>query len=460
MSLKINPSVFREYDIRGTVNDDLSEDFAYNLGRAYAQMVKENSLDKVIVGYDCRHSSKPYAAALARGISEEGISVLVSGMGPTPQVYFAIFSQNAGGGIQVTGSHNPPDMNGFKICLGKETLSGPQIQQIKDRMISLSDSVEAVTRGTITEKDLSNEYCDYLIEQSKNFLGRRKPKIVIDAGNGTGGIPGAKVLKALGADVVELFTEPDGDFPNHHPDPSVPENMTFLMAAVQKEKADIGIAWDGDADRIGVVDERGSIIHGDMLLLIYARWLLKEVPGATIIGDVKCSELLFEDIRARGGNAIMWKTGHSLIKKKLKEVKGHIAGEMSGHMFFGHRYLGFDDGIHAAARLLEIISHSDLPFSQILSDLKSVVSTPEIRIDCREEEKFALIKKAGELFLDYPVDTTDGIRIKFEKGWGLLRASNTQAVIVSRYEAETLEDLEKYRTIVEERLEEARSLLP
>jgi phosphomannomutase/phosphoglucomutase len=451
--MKINPQIFREYDIRGFVDVDLSEDFAYLLGRAYGSLAKEHSSLPVAVGNDCRLTSEPYAQALARGIADEGVSVVLTGMGPTPQLYFSIFQKELGGGIQVTGSHNPSDMNGFKICLGKKTLSGDQIQDLLNRMKQLQDSTPSAEKGTIEKLDIQEEYIDYLASNSKEHMGDRKLKIVVDAGNGVGGVVGPEVLRRIGVEVIELYCEPDGSFPNHHPDPTDLKNIVDLQKKVVETGADLGIGWDGDADRIGAVDENGDVIYGDMLLLIYGRSILEEVPGATIIGDVKCSTTLFSDLKSRGANAIMWKTGHSLIKNKLAETGGALGGEMSGHIFFKHRFFGFDDAIYASARLAEIVSKSDKPASALLSDIPEKQSTPEIRVDCPEDLKFRIADEATKAFPEYTVNTIDGVRIEFEKGWGLVRASNTQPVLVMRFEAESPALLEEYQSLVTGRIQ-------
>lgn len=457
--MKIEPHIFREYDIRGVVGADLSEDFAYLLGRAYGTLARENHRQNIAVGHDCRISSPGYAQALARGIADEGLNVLHTGMGPTPQLYYTIFAHKLGGGIQVTGSHNPPDMNGFKICLGELTLSGEGIQDLYQRMVKLSGTKPAATPGTIKPLEIQEEYIQALIDNSKPHMGNRKLKVVVDAGNGVGGMVGPKVLRGLGLEVIELYCEPDGRFPNHHPDPTVLENIEELIATVKKTGADLGIGWDGDADRIGAVDEQGNVIFGDMLLLIYGRSILEKVPGATIIGDVKCSGRLFSDLVARGGNAIMWKTGHSLIKNKLREIKGELGGEMSGHIFFKHRFFGFDDAIYSSSRLVEILSHTDKAASQLLADLPKAVSTPEIRVDCPENMKFKIPERAKERFKDYEVNTIDGVRINFEHGWGLIRASNTQPVLVLRFEADSAARLAEYQNLVTSEIESIKSSL-
>lgn len=452
--MKLADHIFREYDIRGIVEKDLSEDFAFLLGRAYGELASENKLNNIAVGHDCRITSPSYAQALMRGIAATGLNSFSTGMGPTPQLYYSIFANNYGGGIQVTGSHNPGNMNGFKICLGQNTLSGEQIQDIKKRMIRLSSSSsDSTTPGEINDAPIRDSYVQQIINNSKPFIGKKRLKVVVDAGNGVGGMVGPEILRGLGVEVIELFCEPDGTFPNHHPDPTEPKNLKDLISKVKKNGADLGIGWDGDADRIGVVDEKGTIIYGDMLLLIYAREILKTNPTATIIGDVKCSEYLFKDLTARGANAIMWKTGHSLIKSKLKETSGELAGEMSGHIFFKHRYFGFDDALYASARLIEILSNSETPLSQLLADLPTRFNTPEIRVDSPEHLKFKIVEKAQSAFSNYRTNTLDGVRISFDNGWGLIRASNTQPALVMRFEAETEELLNQYQKLVVDKIE-------
>lgn len=442
--MEIKAHIFREYDIRGTVDKDLNEDFAHLLGRAFGSLAAERGVPEVAIGFDCRLSSPGYAQALARGISEEGVSACITGMGPTPQLYFAVIHKKFGGGIQVTGSHNPSDMNGFKLVLGGGALASEQIQELRQRMLELQNKPSSTKKvGKISESPIRETYIADLIANCKPFVGKRKLKVVVDAGNGVGGLVGPAVLRGLGVEVEELYCEPDGRFPNHHPDPTVLENIEELIKRVKASKADFGIGWDGDADRIGVVDEHGNVIFGDMLLLIYARAILKQKPNATIIGDVKCSSLLFDDLRARGAQAIMWKTGHSLIKKKLVETNGDLGGEMSGHIMFRHRFYGFDDALYCSARLVEIMSNNTAPISSLLADLPKMVSTPEIRLDCPEEIKFKIATLAQSAFAGRKVDTIDGVRVSFEKGWGLVRASNTQPVLVMRFEAQSPKDLEE-----------------
>lgn len=456
MTIEINPKIFREYDIRGTVGVDLSDDFAYLLGRAYGELARENGAKLIAVGHDCRLSSEAYARALVNGINDEQVETVETGMGPTPQLYFSVFQHNLGGGIQVTGSHNPSNMNGFKICLGKKTLSGKEIQDLYTRMSNLNKKpLKNPTRKAITYKrPVQDEYAKYLVDNCSAKVGKRRLKVVVDAGNGVGGIIGPIVLRALGAEVIELFCEPDGRFPNHHPDPTELKNIQTLISKVRETNADLGIGFDGDADRIGVVDELGNPIFGDMLLLIYAREILKSHPGSSFVADVKCSSRLFSDLKARGANPVMWKTGHSLIKNKLIETGAQLAGEMSGHIFFKHRYFGFDDAIYSAARLIEILSNTTSNASELLKDLHPTISTPEIRVDCDEERKFKIAELAKHAFSDYQVSTIDGVRIDFKHGWGLVRASNTQPVLVMRFEADTENHLKEYQQIVTDKIKQ------
>lgn len=456
--MNIKHHIFREYDIRGDVGTELTDEFAYLLGRSYATLARDKKLKKIAIGYDCRESSEGFANALARGLAAEGLDATITGMGPTPQLYWAVHNLGFEGGIQVTGSHNPPEMNGFKLVLGGETLSGAAIQDLKNRLLALPATPSA-TKGNVATRAVRSDYIADLVKLSKPHMGSRKLKVVVDAGNGVGGLVGPEVLRQLGVEVIELFCDPDGRFPNHHPDPTVLENLEALVHKVKETKADFGIGWDGDADRIGVVDEQGQPIYGDMLLLIYGREILKTVPNATIIGDVKCSTLLFKDINQRGGNAIMWKTGHSLIKGKLKETHGELAGEMSGHIMFKHRFYGFDDALYSSNRLVEIMSAHKGPISSLLADLPRMVSTPEIRVHCPENVKFKIPERAQKAFSEYEVNTIDGVRIQMEHGWALVRASNTQPVLVMRFEAENTKELDAYQALVKSRIDQiAREL--
>jgi phosphomannomutase/phosphoglucomutase len=354
----------------------------------------------------------------------------------------------------ITGSHNPPDHNGFKICLGKDALFGSQIQEIKEIALAFEAETRAVASvsgdgaGSVESIDVLDEYCRDVV--SRISVGTRKIKAVIDAGNGMGGVTAVPVYRELGVEMAELYTEPDSNFPNHHPDPTVEENLRDMIAAVRENRADVGIAFDGDGDRIGIVDETGRIIWGDELMVLLSRSVLEKQPGATVIAEVKCSQTLFDDIEKHGGNAIMWKAGHSLIKAKMKETNAVLAGEMSGHIFFADRYYGFDDATYVGARLIEILSHTNKPLSALLTDLPKTFSTPELRVDCPDEKKFDVVKKIADYFAaTHKVITIDGARILFEHGWGLVRASNTQALLVLRFEADTEDHLTEIRHTVE-----------
>ena len=440
----MNEHIFREYDIRGVVDKDLTDGIVYDLARAIGTFFRANGATHASLGRDARESSPRFRDIMTRGLTETGCDVLDVGMVPTPVLYYTLFTQPVDSGVMITGSHNPADNNGFKVCLGKSTIFGEHISEI--RRIAMSQSF-ASGLGRKEEREVVDDYSEYI--RSNIRMGPRKLRIVVDAGNGMGGFIGAPLYKELGCEVIELFCEPDSRFPNHHPDPTVVENMRFAINAVREHKADLAIAFDGDADRIGVVDEEGRIIWGDQLMLIFARYILKESPGATFIGEVKCSQTLFDDIKRRGGNPIMWKVGHSLIKAKMKETHAAMAGEMSGHLFFADRYFGYDDGIYAGARLIEILSQTQEPVSSLLADVPKMFNTPEIRVDCPDEKKFEVVRILTEEFKKtHKVIDIDGARILFEHGWGLVRASNTQPVIVMRFEADTQENLHQMRNEV------------
>jgi phosphomannomutase/phosphoglucomutase len=440
----MNEHIFREYDIRGVVDKDLTDEIVYDLARAIGTFFRANGATHASLGRDARESSPRFRDIMTRGLTETGCDVLDVGMVPTPVLYYTLFTQPVDSGVMITGSHNPADNNGFKVCLGKSTIFGEHISEIK--RIALAQTF-ASGQGRKHEIEVVDAYSEYI--RSNIRMGSRKLRVVVDAGNGMGGFIGAPLYKQLGCDVIELFCEPDSRFPNHHPDPTVVENMRFAINAVREHKADLAIAFDGDADRIGVVDEEGRIIWGDQLMLIFARDILKESPGATFIGEVKCSQTLFDDIKRHGGNPIMWKVGHSLIKAKMKETHALMAGEMSGHLFFADRYFGYDDGIYAGARLIEILSQIQGPVSSLLADVPKMFNTPEIRVDCPDEKKFEVVRILTEEFKKtHEVIDIDGGRILFEHGWGLVRASNTQPVIVMRFEAESQDRLEEIQALV------------
>lgn len=447
----INPAIFRQYDIRGTWEKDLTPEVAELIGRGYASyLLKSIAKDKakISVGWDARLHSPVIRDSLIKGIAGAGIDVIDLGMCPTPLQYYSLHTLALDGGVMITGSHNPPEYNGFKLSVGKSTIFGDSIQEIR-KIIDTGDFMTGI--GTVTNYPVIENYIDYVRDKFDSLKGI---KVVVDAGNGTGGIVAPKIMKALGADVVELYCEPDGNFPNHHPDPTLEESLGALIARVKEEKAHVGIGYDGDADRIGVVDEDGRVIWGDRLMIIFSRDILKENPGAKIIGEVKCSQTLYDDIAAHGGVPIMWKTGHSLIKEKMKKEGALLAGEMSGHIFFKHRYFGYDDAIYASLRLMEVIKKAGEPYSTkaLLKNIPEVVATPEIRFDCPDEIKFKIVEKAQKAFNEFESVTIDGIRIQFSDGWALIRASNTQPVLVLRFEASDKARLQEIRILVEERL--------
>jgi len=444
----LSPTIFREYDIRGTVDRDLTEEAVERVGLALGTRIRRAGGKSAALGRDCRLSGERFARAMRAGLTASGCDVVDIGVVPTPLSYFATWTLPVDGLCMITGSHNPPEYNGLKVGVGKTTLYGKEIQELR----ALAESGDFTTgRGTVTSVDVVGPYRDQVARNVS--LGARRLKVVVDAGNGTGGEVAVPLLRRLGVEVIPLFCEMDGRFPNHHPDPTVEANLEDLKAAVLESRADLGIAYDGDADRVGAVDERGQVLWGDQLMIIFSRALLAEVPGAAIVGEVKCSMTLYDDIAARGGRAIMWKAGHSLIKAKMKEEGALLAGEMSGHIFFGHRWFGFDDGIYSSIRLLELVSRAEGPLSSLLADVPRTFSTPELRVDCPEELKFELVRRAQEHFASrYPAVTVDGVRVVFPDGWGLVRASNTQPLLVLRFEARTAERLAEIRSLVETRV--------
>jgi phosphomannomutase/phosphoglucomutase len=447
----INPAIFRQYDIRGIWEKDLTPEVAEFIGKAFSTyLLRTINKDRarISLGRDVRLHSKALRDNLIKGLTSSGVDVVDIGVCPTPVQYYSLFTLPVDGGIMITGSHNPPEFNGFKLSVGRETLHGGQIQDIR-KIIDEEDFRSG--SGSVEEHPVIDDYVSFVKDKFGSLSGI---KVVVDAGNGTGGLVAPKILNALGAEVIELYCEPDGSFPNHHPDPTVEKSIADLIAKVRETGAHVGIGYDGDADRIGAVDEEGNIIWGDKLLLIFSREILKENPGAKIIGEVKCSQTLYDDVAAHGGVPIMWKTGHSLIKGKLKEEKALLAGEMSGHMFFADRYFGYDDAIYSSVRLLEIIKKAGEPYSSkaLLSDVPVTASTPEIRFDCPDDIKFGIVEKAKDAFNEFESITIDGIRIKFDDGWGLIRASNTQPVLVLRFEASNESRLAEIKALVEERL--------
>jgi len=451
MREKIKPEIFRQYDIRGLVDRDLTPESVETLGKAIGTYFRQHNRKQVAVGRDCRLSSPQFSEVLSKGLISTGCDVVELGIIPTPLLYFAIYYKKMEAGVMITGSHNPPEYNGFKMMLGEDTLYGPDIQDILKII-----QEEKFTKDEAGEKetyDIKPEYENYVVE---NIKLQKKLKVVVDAGNGTGGAVAVPIFRKLGCEVTELFCEMDGTFPNHHPDPTLPEALETLIQTVTESHADLGIAYDGDADRIGVIDDKGNIIWGDQLMIIFARDILPSHPGAPVISEVKASKLLYEEVEKLGGRPIMWKTGHSLIKKKIKEEKALVAGEMSGHIFFADRFFGFDDAIYSSARLLEILSRSEKRLSEMLADLPSTSHTPEIRVYASDAVKFKIVEEVKkELAKKYPIVDIDGVRAQFPKGWGLVRASNTQEVLVLRFEAETEQDLADIRKEVEKTVEQA-----
>jgi len=447
----INPNIFREYDIRGIVDRDLTPAVVTTLGRAFGTYVRRQGRRDVALGRDCRLSSPDYARAMAAGLRATGCRVTDIGTVPTPLLYFAVFTKEKEAGVMITGSHNPPEYNGFKLMVGRDTLYGPTIQEIYK--IIRDDVFVAEAEGGFETYDLIPEYERYVLDIIKLA---RPLRVVVDAGNGTAGFVAVPIFRKLGCEVIDIFCDMNGLFPNHHPDPTLPEAMESLIHKVRETKADVGIAYDGDGDRIGVVDDEGHLIWGDQLLIFFARDILASHPGAAIISEVKATKVLYDEIARLGGRPIMWKTGHSLIKKKIREEKALLAGEMSGHMFFADRWFGFDDAVYASARVLELLARAPQKLSAMLAALPKTYSTPEIRVYASEEVKFKIVEEVRrELAEKYPVIDIDGVRAVFPRGWGLVRASNTQAVLVLRFEAESPEDLESIQAEVKNTVERA-----
>lgn len=450
--MQINPQIFREYDIRGVVNKDLTPDIVRKIGQGFGTLMTRSGRRDLVVGRDGRLSSKDFAEALIEGLISTGCNVVDIGLCPTPVYYFSIFHLDKDGGMMVTGSHNPPEFNGFKVSVGKSTIFGKEIQNLRE----LIEKGKFVTgKGDVSEMEIVQPYQDYI---RKNIHAGKGMRVVIDAGNGTAGVVAGPLLRDLGCEVEELYCEVDGRFPNHFPDPTIPGNLKDLIERVKKTRADVGMGYDGDGDRIGVVDEQGNIIWGDQLMILFSREILKRKKGSAFVAEVKCSQNLFDDIEKHGGKATMWKTGHSLIKERMKEEKAVLGGEMSGHIFFADRYFGYDDAIYASCRLIELLSGKDQKLSQLLNDVPKTFITPEIRVDCPDEIKFKVVEKVKEMLSkDNPIIDVDGVRVKFEDGWGLVRPSNTQPVLVLRFEALTEKRLQEIRKLVEDRVKVAVS---
>ena len=421
--MKVQRNIFREYDIRGLVDKELTDETALGIAKAFGTYVRRQGKKVLALGRDVRLTSDRFAEIAHEGLMSTGCELIDIGVVPSPLLYFSLFQLPVDGGMMITASHNPSEYNGFKLCFGTSSIYGQEIQKIRG-MIEEEDFVTG--QGSLKHHEgIIDSYIKYVTEHTTLA---RPPYVVIDCGNGTASLVAPQLLKALGCKLIELYCTPDGRFPNHHPDPTDPRNLVDLIAAVKENKAEAGLAYDGDSDRLGVVDDKGNILWGDQLLMIFARDALKRKPHSTVIFEVKCSKTLEDDIAKNGGIPIMWKAGHSLIKSKMKETHAALAGEMSGHLFFADEYFGYDDAIYASVRLLRILSNEQRPLSEFLSDIPKTYSTPEIRVDCPDDQKFDVVAKVTEYYRGkYPIVDVDGVRVKFADGWGLVGASNTSA---------------------------------
>jgi phosphomannomutase len=449
---RFDPTTLREYDIRGIVGRTLHPADAFAIGRTFGAIVTRAGDGKTVaVGFDGRVSSPDLEPALVDGLKASGMEVIRVGRGPTPMLYYAATTMATAGAVMVTGSHNPPDYNGFKMMIGRKPFFGQQIQEL-GRLAAAGDVV-AESQGSERDVDVSGDYVARLISDWDG--GDRMLNVVWDNGNGAAGEVLQRVVASLPGNHTVLFADIDGRFPNHHPDPTVPKNLEALVTEVRTRKADVGIAFDGDADRIGVVDDKGEVMFGDQLMVVLARDVLRSHPGATVIADVKASQVLFDEIAEAGGHPLMWKTGHSLIKAKMAETGAPLAGEMSGHTFFADKWYGFDDALYAGVRLLGIIARMSEPLSAVREAMPHVVNTPELRFDADESRKFKVIEEvAGRLRQEGArMSDIDGVRVRTEDGWWLLRASNTQGVLVARAEASTQEGLERLKSALVHQLE-------
>ncbi|MBT1279497.1 phosphoglucosamine mutase [Thermoanaerobacter sp. CM-CNRG TB177] len=447
--MKLNENMFRMYDIRGVWGEDLTDETAEMIGKAFGTYVRQKGIKDVLIGRDNRLSSRPIRDALIKGLTSTGCDVLDVGVLTTPAFYYSNVLYNYQAGMMITASHNPPQFNGFKVMVGPSTIYGDELKKLY--YIAEKGEFEEGT-GNVKYAYPINSYINMIKEKVK--LGDRKLKVVVDCGNGTGSYFYPDVIYNLGCEVYPLYCESDPTFPNHFPDPVKEENLKDLIEEVKRVNADLGIAFDGDGDRIGVVDEKGNIIWGDMLMILYWREIMKKHPGAEAIVEVKCSQALVEEIEKLGGKPIFFKTGHSLIKAKMKELGAVFTGEMSGHMFFADEYYGFDDAAYAAARLLRILSHTDKSLSELLADVPKYPATPEIRLECEDEKKFDVVNGVTEYFKEkgYDIIDVDGARVLFDGGWGLVRASNTGPELIVRCEAKTEEKLEAIKKELSEAL--------
>lgn len=453
--MQINKDVFRSYDIRGIVGKDINEDFALLLGKSFGSYIQNEKEDTIIVGHDCRESSPMLKEALVKGLISTGVNVIDIGMATTPMVYFARKFLNVGPAIQITASHNPAEYNGFKMCIKKdeESIYGTKIEELYDFTIKGNFKKG---NGKVEKKEVLDNYIDEICKRVK--LGDRKLKVVADCGNATASIVTEKLFKKLGVEVIPLYCDINPNFPNHHPDPSVPENLKDLCKKVQEVGADVGFGFDGDGDRIGVVDEKGDVIFGDLYMLIIWRDIIKNYPNSKALVEVKCSQSLWDELEKIGAKPEFIRTGNPYIKAAMKEKNIPFSGEMSGHIFFRDEYYGFDDASYAAARLLRILSNTDKKTSQLLDGINKYYTTPEVGYTVDDEIKFDIIEKAAKYFIDkgYKVVDVDGARVIFDNGWGLIRASNTSPKITLRFEAKTKEDLEKIQKGFEHVLEDIR----
>lgn len=454
MGFEMNEFIFREYDIRGIVKDDFTDDVVINLGKGFGTWLMRNGAKNLALSGDIRITTPRLKELFAEGALSTGLDVVDIGILPTPLNYYCQFVRSVDAAVQITGSHNPPEFNGFKLSYDKQAFYGAQIQEIK--ALILANDFETGKGTFSTDGTIKSSYLEEVL---KKINIERKIKVVIDSGNAAGGLVAPELFKSLNVELTELFSEIDGTFPNHHPDPTVEKNIKDLIALMKTGKYDVGIAYDGDADRVGVVDNKGRIIWADQLMALFLPEVIKE-PDMPIVFDVKCSQALEDEVIKNGGKPIMWKTGHSVLKQKMKELKGPFGGEMSGHIFFADDYYGYDDAIYVSARLVQMLSRSDKAMSDYLDALPKFVSTPEIRMHAESDQiKFDIAQKAFEYFSkNYDCITVDGVRIRFDEGWGLVRASNTQPVIVMRFEANSSEALESYKTLVMNKLSEYGTL--
>ena len=452
--MNVPAHIFREYDVRGVVDTDLRPEVVMALGRALGTAFRRAGAARVGVARDVRPSGETLRDQLVEGLRSTGCDVVDYGAAPTGVFYHAQATGPEDAGVVITGSHNPPEFNGFKIVLRKASFFGEQIQEL---LRSMREEDFESGDGSLGSREILGPYVDDVTRRVR--IGR-PVRFAYDSGNGAASIVAARLFEALGQSPVALYDEPDGSFPNHHPDPTIPEYVEDLRRRVLDDGLELGVAYDGDADRIGVIDDRGEILWGDRLLVLYARDLLERIPGATVIHDVKCSQTLTDAVNAAGGEAMIWKTGHSLIKQKMKETGAPLAGEMSGHLFFGENWYGFDDALYATVKLLEIVARGDAPLSDRLADVPALHATPEIRVDCPDAVKFDVVERVREHFRAIaPIVDIDGVRVRFDRGWGLVRASNTQPALVVRAEADDEATLLDYRGRIEGAIEAARAAI-